>query len=131
MTNQSPALQLEELKGHVWQVIEACARSRELGNFDELYEVLGNLESYLVKDRIKVSSVLDSREVEPSDLDPEEADRKYASIAIACVWFMKNRARSPVAQESVLEMINDRLRERDFTFEDFDRTLQWLEDNSQ
>lgn len=65
----------------------------------------------------------------PPDLDPHEADRKYAAIAIACVLFMKNRARSVVARESVFDWIEQRA--GDFDFDEFDKTIKWLEDNAQ
>lgn len=62
-----------------------------------------------------------------TELDPNEADRKYAAIAIACIKFARDPwARGEEIREGLCEVLGRRL-----TPEDLDQTVQWLEDNSQ
>lgn len=56
------------------------------------------------------------------DLDPHEADRKYAVIAIACVKYVRNRTATGLWQLRT---------ELEINIEDFDNAIQWLEDNAQ
>jgi hypothetical protein len=58
--------------------------------------------------------------------DPHDHDRKYAAIAIACVKL----ARKPWPAVGIKKELYEDLGIR-FTPENLDRTLQWLEDNSQ
>ena len=67
-------------------------------------------------------------------LDPDEADRKYAEIAIACIEILKGQTllvgTSLTEPDAPIEILG-RMTGGYVFLSDLEETIQWLEDNSQ